>query len=238
MDIKLRTILTQSVNQLFLLNEILGPFGLQDIKWQILCSSPDNINAITTWLFTTKYLTDIIGIIGVPTLVLNLIENTIDFKHENNIVIFEKSSNFLNTIEFLNFFDIFVYAHAVYFTILRGIHNIFRSQRPTKYISFEFSNIMEIVRKFNGKYVILYHTFNIPKIELYNVNKIVDLNITIKTSESLPKKFIGTFNKIKKYVNTNNTCTTQIALETIINDIINDQLSCREVNKIVNVTLK
>jgi len=241
MDIKLRNILRYSIQQLFFLNEILNPYELQDIKWQILFLSPEITEAFSTWSFATKYLTRIIGMMGSPTLILTPIENSMDFKKENNIAIFEKSSNFINTTEFLNFFDIFVYAHAIYFTILRNIHNKFRNQFPNKRIYFEFSNIMEIIRKFNGKYVILYHIFNIPQIGISNTsntNKIIELIITIKTSEPLPKEFIGTFNRIKKYLDTNNNPTNKNPLEYIINYIMNDQLSCRELSNLVTVTLK
>jgi len=114
---------------------------------------------------------------------------------------------------------------------LRNIHNKFRYQLPNKRVHFEFSNIIEIIRKFNGNYVILYHIFNIPQIDVGINNKQNDIIINIKTSDPLPKEFIGTFNRIKKSL-TNNP------LEYIINHIINDQLSCREMNELVTVTLK
>jgi len=215
-------ILSQTIKQLFLLTEILNKYELQDLKWQILSSIPETNNAITSWIFTLECLYKIPEIIKSKRKITDF-ELSKDLVYDDvTIERFENLFEFKNNIEFLNFFDICMYAYVLYFKILDDISINFDMYPPKNKVFINFSDIINEIAKNGDNYKILSNIITIPIIvDIYETDIIID----IKTCDKLPKNFIGLFNKMKEYVLCSNN-NKLIVVEFIIEEILGNSIDC------------
>lgn len=236
---KLNIIISYTIKQSFFIEQLLIPYNLYDLKQIIIKLIIEIDNIIDIWSFAKKYLKNILPIITVPNLVLNDKENTIKFNSELSIELFNEFATFTNKTEFINYFDVFMYAHTIYFKILRDITNKFKFHLPVNEIIFEFSDVLKQIKFNNGKYTLLNNRIKFPNIELHynkqynNIpNRIKELEIIINSCENIPNPFIGTFNKIK-----NNFYNEQNFLVHIINNILHTHICCKELDSSIIVIL-
>ncbi len=222
-------ILSNFINCSLLISEMLSPFNLHDLKWQIVWSSPEINEMIDLWMFSSKYLSKIPPIIEEKYLSITSIGWGISYNNKLNISMFKSFFDFKNSTEFINFFDICMFAYSIYFNILDGIEHIFKILKPKQKVFFEFSNILKNIKKNGNNYEITDDICIIPNVIVTELNKnknittrIIDLRIKINSCGKVPQKFIGSFNKIKDFVlsNSNNDL---FALDFIIQRLINKQ---------------
>ncbi len=227
-------ILIKFINCSLLIGEILSPFNLHDLKWQILLSSPELAEMITLWKFSSKYLSNMPIIIEYKYLSIASMGRMIAYNNRLNINMFKNYFDFKNSTEFMNFFDICMYAYSIYFNILDSIAHIFDVSNPKRRVFFEFSNILKNIEKNGDNYEIKNDVCIIPNIKADTTytnsstqktivtTKSIDIEIKIKSCGKIPEKFVGSFNKIKEFIllNKNNDL---FALDFIIGSLVNEQ---------------
>ncbi len=228
METKLDNILKHTIKQLFFINEILIPYNLTDLKWQIMYLLVDINNVYDTVVFAKKYLINILLTMNTPILTLNQKENAIHYDKLKTIELFDEFATFTNYDEFINYFDMFNYAHATYLKVINDISKKFDYHFPSTNIAFEFSDVLKKIKFNNGKYTMDYIKIKFSDIELNRLafehssvkifKSTKELYITICICETIPEEFMETFTKIRnKFCNENNF------LSSIVNKLLEDR---------------